>query len=64
MWSWESYSGPYEYNRVRKERNRAQDSSNDYREKYLELRKTMREYFKANPNAVLPDDIKKMIGAK
>jgi len=58
------YYAPHEYNEVRKERNRAQDSSNDYREKYLELRKTMREYFKANPNAVLPDDIKKMIGVK
>jgi DNA-binding ferritin-like protein (Dps family) len=53
----------WEYKVTQEEGNRASKNAKEYREKYLELRKAMRDYF-WDIGITPTDDIKKMIGMK
>lgn len=53
----------FEHKRDRDNLWRVSTVADDYRGKYLLLRKVMRDYAKDN-NLVLPDHIRKMIGMK
>lgn len=58
-----SHVSSHDYDMERSQRYRASQRADEYREKYLELRKAMREYFR--DNGIVPtDEIKKMIGEK
>lgn len=55
------YFYDHEYESERKGRMKAQDNSRHYRNKYLELRKQIRDWSRAE-GIELPDELKKAVG--
>jgi hypothetical protein len=53
----------YEYREVRKQGQRASKAAQSYRQKYLDLRKDLRDHIRSN-DIDLPEHLRKAIGMK